>query len=179
MDVESITTAATTVSMTFSSLKSTVDNATETLNGTATVEHGSTTSDSATVTESQVTAEKLSLSTTANSRSASLTLTDVDITHEITWSGSVPSSSTLEGRFAVSGTADGQDFSDNVSITSEVSFDASGDPTSGSWTSINSKATVATTASDGKVTIAVDDGNDGTTDHTWTVTVQDWLSSAF
>ena len=55
-----------------------------------------------------------------------------------------------------------------VATTGNVSYDAIGALVSGAWTVVRPHATVATTVANGTVVITVDDGNDGTIDHTWT-----------
>lgn len=182
MDVESVSTDApanATVAMTFSGLTVSVkDQATTQLDGTVKLEHTETASDSTTVATSHITSSEISLSTVWNEHSVSLSLTSVDVTHTVTWADDVLSSSTLQGQYEVSGTANSRNFEDSVSIGSEVAFDTGGKLKSGSWTSVDSKRTVTSTAADGSVTLQVDDGSDGTTDRTWTVTVPQWLASA-
>lgn len=180
LDVEAVSTdpESITVAVTFSALQATADSDTTTLNGQVTLTHSESTSDATTTVTSQISADKIELATEWNSRRANLTLTDVDVTATTAWKGGVPASSTLKGQYSLTGTTDDDDFDDSVSISSGVSFDTDGHPTSGSWSTVGSKGTLTTTAADSKLTIEIDSDNDGTVDHTWTVTIPDWLSYA-
>lgn len=181
LDVKSVTTGAPSsivVSMTLSNLKATAAGGTTTLNGTMTIERSENTSGSKTVSASSLTSSDLSLTTEWNSRSANLSLANVDVTFAVTRTGDVPSSSSLQGQYSVSGNAGGRDFSDSVSISSEIDFDSSGNPSSGLWTSADSQGTVQSSVSDGKVTVQYDKGSDGTTDFSLTATVADWRATA-
>ena len=51
-----------------------------------------------------------------------------------------------------------------------MNYDASGALVSGAWTVARPNATIATTVANGIVVMTVDDGSDGTIDHTWTFT---------
>ncbi len=49
-----------------------------------------------------------------------------------------------------------------------MNYDATGALASGAWTVVRPDATIATTVADGTVIITVDDGSNGSIDHTWT-----------
>jgi hypothetical protein len=65
-----------------------------------------------------------------------------------------------------------------VATTGNVDYDANGALVSGAWTVVRPKATVATTIANGMVVLTVDDGNDGTIDHTWTFPLAQLTASA-
>lgn len=178
MDVQSADTTGTAVQMSFTSLKATTGGNSTTLDGDALLQGTKTTSNGSTTTTAEIKATKLTLVTAWNSRAATLVLSDADLSWSTTWSGSVPTTSSLSGRYTVSGTVNDVTLSDTVAISGGVEFNSDGTPSSGSWTSKDSKATVKTSVSSNQVTIDVDDGNDGTTDHSWTLTLPQWGSSA-
>jgi hypothetical protein len=55
-----------------------------------------------------------------------------------------------------------------MSTTGDLNYDATGALLSGAWTVVRPSATIATTVANGTVVITVDDGSNGTIDHTWT-----------
>ena len=59
---------------------------------------------------------------------------------------------------------------DTQSVAPLSQPDATGALVSGAWTVVRPHATIVTTVANGTVVLTVDDGNDGTIDHTWTFT---------
>ena len=141
---------------------------TATLDGTATVTRSVSTSNGSTTTSSHVTVPSATLATAFNSRTGSFTLADLDATRTLTSVAGVVTASQYDGHHTLSGTAWGRTFSMTVSTNGNVSYDATGALVAGAWTVIRPKATIATTVANGLVVMTVDDGNDGTIDHTWT-----------
>ena len=141
---------------------------TATLDGTASVSRSVAISGGTTTTTSHVTVPSATLTTAFNSRSGSFTLSDLDATRTLSSVAGVVTASQYDGHHALSGNADGRTFSMSVATTGSVRYDAAGALVSGAWTVVRPHATVATTVANGTVIITVDDGNDGTIDHTWT-----------
>ena len=139
-----------------------------TLDGTATLSRSVATSGGTTTTTSHATVPAATLATAFNSRSGSFTLSDLDATRTVTSVAGIATASRYDGHHTLSGTAGGRTFSMNVSTTGSVNYDANGALVSGAWTMVRPRATVATTVANGLVVLTVDDGNDGTIDHTWT-----------
>jgi hypothetical protein len=139
-----------------------------TLDGSATLSRSVSTTGGATTTTSHVSVPSATLATAFNSRTGSFTLSDLDATRVVTSVDGVATASQYDGHHALSGTAWGRTFSMTAATTGNVSYDANGALVSGAWTVVRPHATVATTIANGLVVITVDDGNDGTIDHTWT-----------
>ena len=141
-----------------------------TLDGTATASRSVVTANGTTTTTSHVTVPGATLVTAFNARSGTFTLSNLDATRTLTSVDGTTTASQYDGHHTLSGTANGRTFSLNVSTTGNVNYDASGALASGAWTVVRPDATIATTVANGIVVMTVDDGNDGTIDHTWTFT---------
>lgn len=185
MDIVSVSSNApvvTTAGITLTGLKVTVRSvsgtASATLDGQATVARTLTTTSTVTTASSHVTATRLSMATAWNDRSGSFTITNLDTVHTTTWLAGALAGSSLAGHHQLTGTANGRAIDESVSVQGEVDFDAQGTPVSGTWISVRPDATVTTTVANGVVTLVVDDGNDGTVDHTWTLTPAQWQAAA-
>jgi hypothetical protein len=118
------------------------------------------------------------MATAWNGRSGSFTVSNLDVTRVMNWAGGVPAGSTLSGHHDLTGTANGRPIDVSVATTGSVTYDALGTPVSGAWTSVRTDATVATVIANGVATITVDDGNDGSIDHTWIIPVSQLLAAA-
>ena len=156
------------VNLTATNLALSLPSGTPTLNGTATVARTVSTSNGTTTTSSHVTVPSATLATAFNSRTGSFTLTDLDATRTLSAVAGVVTASQYNGHHTLAGTAWGRTFSMTVATNGNVGYDATGALVSGAWTVIRPKATIATTVANGLVVMTVDDGNDGTIDHTWT-----------
>ena len=108
------------------------------------------------------------LATVFNSRTGSFTLSNLDATRTVSSAAGVATASQYSGHHTLSGTANGRTFSMTVSTTGNVSYDATGALVSGAWTVVRPLVTISTTLANGTVIVTVDDGNNGTIDHTWT-----------
>jgi len=88
----------------------------------------------------------------------------------VTSAGGVTTASRFDGRMTLAGSADGRTLSLSFATKGGLTRDGSGALVSGTWTVVRPDATIATTVADGLVVMTMDDGNDGTIDHTWTST---------
>ncbi|HEY9024475.1 MAG TPA: hypothetical protein VIP05_09250, partial [Burkholderiaceae bacterium] len=149
-----------------------------TLDGTATLSRGVSTAGGTSTTTSHVTVPSATLATAFNGRSGAFTLSGLDATRAVTSVAGVATASQYAGHHTLSGTAWGRTFTMSVATTGNVNFDANGALVSGAWTVVRPKATVATTLANGLVVLTVDDGNDGTIDHTWTFPAAQLAASA-
>jgi len=156
------------VNLTATNLALSLPSGSATLNGTATVARTVATSGGTTTTSSHVTVPSATLATAFNARTGSFTLTDLDATRTLSSAAGVVTASQYAGHHTLAGTAWGRTFSMTVATNGNVSYDAAGALVSGAWTTIRPMATIATTVANGLVVLTVDDGNDGTIDHTWT-----------
>ncbi len=158
------------VNVTVTNLALSLPSGSATLNGTATASRSVVTANGTTTTTSHVTVPSATLATAFNARSGTFTLSSLDATRTLTSVNGTTTASQYDGHHTLSGTANGRTFSLNVSTTGNVNYDASGALVSGAWTVVRPNATIATTVANGVVIMTVDDGNDGTIDHTWTFT---------
>ena len=158
------------VNLTLTNLALSLPAGTATLNGTSTVSRGVVIVNGTTTTTSHVTVPSATLVTAFNARSGSFTLSDLDATRTLTSIAGVVTASQYNGHHTLSGNANGRTFSMSVATTGAVSYDTTGALASGAWTVVRPHATIATTVANGTVIMTVDDGNDGTIDHTWTFT---------
>lgn len=156
------------VSLTVTHLALNLPAGSATLDGTATVSRSVVVANGTTTTTSHVTVPSETLATAFNARSGSFTLSGLDATRTLTSVAGVVTASQYAGHHTLSGTANGRTFSMSVATTGNVSYGATGALVSGAWTVVRPQATIATTVSNGTVVMTVDDGNDGTIDHTWT-----------
>ena len=166
------------VELTVTHLVLTLPSGSATLDGTATLSRTVSTSNGTTTTTSHVTVPGATLATAFNARNGTFTLGDLDATRTVTSVGGVVTASQYSGHHTLSGTAWGRTFTMNVSTTGNVGYDAGGALVAGAWTVVRPHATVATTVANGLVVITVDEGNDGTIDHTWTFPAAQLASSA-
>ena len=160
--------ASVAVDLTATGLSLTLPAGTATLDGTASVSRSVVVSGGTTTTISHVTVPNATLATAFNGRSGSFTLTGLDATRTVASVAGVATASQYSGHHTLTGNANGRAISLNVSTTGNVDYDATGALVSGAWTVVRPRATIATTVAGGMVTITVDDGSDGTIDHTWT-----------
>ena len=170
--------ASFSVNLTVTDLALSLPAGTATLAGTATVSRSVATANGTTTTSSHVTVPSATLATAFNSRTGSFTLTGLDATRTLTWVGGAVTASQYSGQHTLSGTAWGRTFSMTVSTAGNVDYDATGALVAGSWTVVRPRATIAATVANGTVVMTVDDGNDGTIDHTWTFPVAQLDASA-
>ncbi len=175
---QSTTPTTLAVSLTVTGLAVSTPHGSATLDGTATVSRSIVTADGTTTTTSHVTVPSATLATAYNARSATFTLSDLDATRTLTSVAGVTTASQYSGSHTLSGTADGRTFSYAVSTTGNANYDATGTLASGAWTVVRPDATIATTVADGTVVITVDDGNDGSIDHTWTFPTSQLFAAA-
>ena len=166
------------VNLTATHLALSLPSGTATLDGTATVARTVTTSNGTTTTTSHVTVPNATLATAFNARTGSFTLSDLDATRTLTSVAGVMTASQYDGHHTLSGTAWGRTFSMTVATDGKLGYDATGALVSGAWTVIRPAATIATTVANGLVVLTVDDGNDGTIDHTWTFPIAQLGSAA-
>ena len=156
------------VNLTVTNLAVSTSHGSATLDGTATLSRTVLTTNGTTTTTSHVTVPNATLATAFNARSGSFTLSDLDATRTLTSVAGIATASQYSGSHTLSGSADGRTFSYTVSTTGNVNYDATGALASGAWTVVRPDATIATTVANGTVVITVDDGNNGSIDHTWT-----------
>ncbi|HUN92532.1 MAG TPA: hypothetical protein VMU33_10770 [Burkholderiaceae bacterium] len=147
--------------------------------------NGSSTISVSTVTAGATTTETINwqtpsyeVTTVFGARTSTWTFTNVDRTRTITTTNGVLASTTYSGTATLAVSHPNGSWSVTVSSTGGVQYDANGVPQSGSWTIVYPHNTLEITVAHGTVTVAVDFGNDGTIDETFTFTNTGLVSSA-
>jgi hypothetical protein len=166
------------VGLTVSHLALGMPSGTVTLDGTASASRSASTGNGSTTTVSHISVPRATLDTAFNGRGALFTVSDLDATRTVTSVAGVTTASQFDGRMTLAGSADGRTLSLSFATTGNVTHDGSGALVSGSWTVVRPDATIATTVADGLVVMTVDDGNDGSIDHTWTSTTAELEAAA-
>ena len=151
---------------------------TVTLDGSASLSRSVATSGGTTTTTSHVSVPGATLATAFNARSSTFTLSDLDATRVVSTVAGATTASRYTGHHTLSGAANGRSFSMTVATSGDIDYDATGALVSGAWTVVRPHATIATTVANGTVVMTVDDGNDGTIDHTWTFPAATLLAAA-
>jgi hypothetical protein len=151
---------------------------TVTLDGSASASRSVTTSNGTTTTVSQISVPSATLATAFNGRGALFTISGLEATRTVTSVGGVTTASRFDGRMTLAGSADGRTLSLSFATKGDLAHDGSGALVSGSWTVVRPDATIATTVANGLVVMTMDDGNDGTIDHTWTSTTAELEAAA-
>lgn len=125
----------------------------------------------------QLTANSLVLSVVGSKRSAGASLSLMDITRVASFNAGVMQSGQIKGTVTVK-----PDRAGGQSITTDLSggmtFDANGQPSSGSWSIHRPQLIVGITAASGTATITLDKGADGVVDRTLTLPLSSLTSGS-
>jgi hypothetical protein len=183
MDIVSVATTATgsttDATLNLSGLNVTFPGGSLTYDGSENLSRTVASTDTGSTATTTLTSDHIGLAATYNGRSANFVLSDVDLTRTVTYSSAgLPTGSTVAGHHTLNGSANGQDFSFNVSTGDAISYDVAGMPVSGKWMMQRPDATILANLANGQVSIVVDQGNDGTIDAGWTITIAQLLAAA-
>lgn len=121
--------------------------------------------------------DSLSVTRTANGRARQYALSAVDLQQDTTVTGGSVTSTALQGTATISATGANGQFSATLEIQGGVSF-VDSLPVSGQWTVLLPQTALSLTASAATVTINVDQGRDGSVDHSFSWPVGTWAGSA-
>ena len=117
---------------------------------------------------SRLTTDQLAVTTVSGSRTGSFELRTLDIAREVFWANGLPTSSAMNGRYVIAATHPRNSFEASVTTSGTTQFDADGVPSAGSWQLSLASWAMQMTVSGETVTLAIDQGNDGTVDRTFT-----------
>jgi hypothetical protein len=141
------------------------------LNGSISRQLTSTGAGGATQFTSQLSIPSISVATQFNARSSVFTLSDVNITRQVTTLNGLLQSTSYNGTHTLAATLPNGAFSFTVSTQGNVSYSASGVPTSGAWTLTLPNTQIATSVNNAQATITIDEGKDGSIDKTFVTPV--------
>lgn len=109
---------------------------------------------------------QITVTSRRNARTASFTLSAVDLTRSITTTNGVVSARSGSGTHTMSAVLPNASWSITVATQGAVGFDANGIPTQGSWTVTLPNNRIGVSVVPGTATITIDHGPDGTIDRT-------------
>jgi hypothetical protein len=139
-----------------------------TLNGSSTLAQTVVASGATVTTTNHWTSPQIALTSLRNGVPSSLTLTNLDLTRSVTTSGGVATGSTHDGTVTIAATLLGDAWTATVATQGAVSFDASGTPTQGRWAITLPHNLIGLQVGAGTATLTIDNGPDGSIDHTYT-----------
>lgn len=179
MTVESATSTSLSMSMEATALSVALPNGSVSLSGNTAKQVSNSVDDSgATHLSSHFSTPSLTIATRYGVRSSTFTLSAVDITRQSVWTNGVLVSSSMSGTHTLDAALANDAFSYTVSTQGSVSYSASGAPVAGIWNLVLPRSAIGVDIGNASATITVDEGKDGTIDHTHTVTVAKLQSSA-
>jgi hypothetical protein len=149
-----------------------------TLNGSSTISRTIVTAGTTTTTTTHWVTPNFSITSNHNGRISSFAYSNVDITRTIVVTNGVVTSTSYNGTSTLSWTWPTGSFSITFATQGTVSCDPDGTPTQGTWTITMPNNRLILTIVPGMVTLAVDYGNDGSIDRTYTFTVTDLMDGA-
>lgn len=167
-----------TLALTATDLAVTLPMGVVTLNGNATVVETSTTSGAIMTRTNHLTSASITIATQFSGRTNTFTLTSVDTTRVGTYVSGVLQSSTFTGTHASTATIAGVSFTYTVNAQSGATYSSAGVPSAGTWLITLPHALLTLTIGGGVATIAVDEGNNGSVDRTFSVPIATLQSNA-
>jgi hypothetical protein len=119
----------------------------------------------------RVTAASLNISTDFNGRTGNFTLSNVDLTRQVSHAAGAPPSTSYSGTHSLSGTIGGHTVEYAVATQGGVAFNAKGAPTQGTWLLTLPQQILTVGVENATATIEIDEGKDGSVDHSFAVPV--------
>jgi hypothetical protein len=156
----------------------TLSQRTLTLDGQSTLSQMIVTTGSTVVTTTHWTSPQIMLSSVRGGVTSSLSASDIDLTRSVTTNAGVAAGSTHSGSLTLAATLPGSAWSAALATQGTVSYDTTGAPTQGDWTITLPHNRLGLQLGAGSATVTVDNGPDGTIDHTYTFTIPSLLAAA-
>ncbi len=160
-----------TVNTVMTNLAVTTEHGTVTLNGSSMLQQSTSTSGTSTTVTNHWASPSFSVTTAFNGRTSMFTFTNIDITQTVTTTSGVVTDSTYTGSSTLSAVLPSGAFNIITATTSTVTYDTSGNPTSGSWSITLPNNRITLTLANNTARVDVDYGADGTIDATYTFTI--------
>ena len=168
----------TTVTFSTSSLAATLPRGSVSFNGTVMVQRVVTVSGNSTSVSTQVSTSSLAVATNFNNRTGQFTLSGVNLTRQANFLSGVLQSASYNGAHTLSAVLTNLSYSYTVATQGGTAFDANGVPTQGGWVITLPNRTLTITVASGSVTIAIDDGKNGSVDRSFTIPVAALIAGA-
>jgi hypothetical protein len=139
-----------------------------TLNGSSTFSQTVVASGASVTTTNHWTSPQIALTSLRNGVTSSLTLTNIDLTRSMTTTNGLATGSSHSGTLTLAAALPANTWTATIATQGAVAFDASGVPTQGSWAITLPHNAIGLTVAAGTATVTVDNGPDGSIDHTYT-----------
>ena len=178
MTVDSTTTNGATVTFSTSTLTVTLPRGSLAFNGSATVQRGVSAANGGSTVSTHVSAASLAVTTQFNGRSGQFTLSNVDLTRQASYVDTVLQSAVYSGSHTLTAVLPNLSYSYSVATQGGTGFGADGLPTQGGWRITLPRRWIDITVAGGVVTIAIDEGKNGSVDRSFTIPVAELGSGA-
>lgn len=142
-----------------------------TLNGNSTLSQTAVTTGTTVVTTNHWTSPQIAMTSVRNGVTGSLTLSSIDVTRSYTTNAGVLAGGTHSGSLTLAATLLANAWTADLATQGALTYDANGVPTQGSWTITLPHNRLGLHLGAGSATVTVDNGPDGTIDHTYTFTI--------
>lgn len=163
--------SATSVNFSTTNLTAVLPRGTASFNGNVAVQRTVTVVGNTSSVSTHVTSTSFVVTTNFNNRTSVFTLGNVDLTRQASFAGSVLQSTSHTGSHTLSAVLPNLRYSYSVATQGGTVFDANGLPTQGGWVITLPRRTVTITVAGSNATIAIDDGNNGSIDRSFTVPI--------
>ena len=138
-----------------------------TLNGSSTISQSTVTNGSTVVTTNRWVSPQIALTSQHNARLSSLSLSNVDLTTTSTTVNGVPAGSTSSGTLTITVAWPGLSWSATIATQGTASYDVNGVATQGSWLMTLPHDRIGLTVAAGLATVVLDNGANGSIEHTF------------
>ena len=151
---------------------------TVTLNGSSSLTHSVVVNGTTTTTTNHWVTPSFTLQRVYANRSATYTLSNVDLTRTFVVTNGVLTGSSSSGTSTLSVALPRATFTVTLATQGAVTYDANGMPMLGAWTLTLPNNAITVSVTPGTVTIGVDYGANGTIDATYTLTIGEFLAAS-
>jgi len=149
-----------------------------TLNGSSTISQSSVTNGATVTTTNRWVSPQIALTSLHNGNLSSLTLSNVDLTTTSTTVGGVPAGSTSSGTLTITVAWPGMSWSATITTQGPASFDVNGVAIEGSWLMTLPHDRIGLVVAADLATVTLDNGANGSIDHTFFFGVLALLAAA-
>ncbi len=178
LTVDSASTNGATVTLSTSTLSVTLPRGALAFNGSTTVQRSVVAAGGGSTVTTHISSSSLVVTTQFNGRSGEFTLSNVDLTRQAAYVGTVLQSAVYSGSHTLTAVLPNLSYSYGVATQGGANFGADGLPTQGGWRITLARRWIDISVAAGLVTISVDDGKNGSVDRSFTISVAEFDSGA-
>lgn len=149
-----------------------------TLNGSSTISQSTATNGSTVTTTNRWVSPQIALTSLHNANLSSLTFSNVDLTTTSTTVNGVPAGSTSSGTLTITVAWPGNSWSATIATQGTASYDVNGVATQGSWLMTLPHDRIGLTVAAGLATVVLDNGANGSIEHTFFFSVLALIAAA-